>query len=215
MTIDLPDSGKNYIKTDDLITLAETIFEKLKIPGDVTAWMDLIRTCRQPQVMWNVDYIEPNEHLPAINDLIRCADEIIYQQPNSIELKNGYSAEINQQAAYNTIRVHLNSEDGHIEISLQLLKEMLREQYDDLSVIRQSNLLFHSSLIFLCCKKLELSYHNMQKHWALLKYSKPSERIQLGLWDNQCLLEMTCWFFVKHCEEFRDFYSIKTKTSCS
>ena len=206
-------SVKHYVKTDDLVVLAETSFKDLETKGDVTAWMDLMRTCRQPQIMWKIDYIEPGKHLSKINDLLRRSEDILYKSRDSIDLKEGYTADINQQAAFNTIRIHLHSEDGHISVALKLLEDVLMKQYDGLSLIRQSNLLFHGTLIFLCCNNLELSFHCFEKHWALLKYARPDDRVKLGLWDNQSLLEIAHWFFIKHSEDFRDFYSVRTKTS--
>jgi hypothetical protein len=88
---------------------------------------------------------------------------------------------------------------------------MLSTMYDELPTIRQSQLLFHACLVYLCCKDFEKSYEAFEKHWALTKYSSTSERISLGIVDNQTLLQMVYWFFIKHVNDFQDFYVIKNK----
>ncbi len=205
-------SSKHYAKLDDLLSLAESAFVDLPKEGNVTSWFDLIRTCRQPQIMWEVDYIEPKKQLSRINELILESEAILFTDQESIELKKQYSADVDQLEAFNTIRIHLKSEKGDFVAAQTMLKNMLMKTYDYLSLIRKSNLLYHGCLVFLCCSNMELSYHCMEKHWALLKYANPTERVQLGLWDNQVLLEMAYWFFIKHSEDVRDFYAIKTKT---
>lgn len=208
-------SPESYRNLDDLLNLAESAFTALPDKGDVTSWMDLIRTCRQPQIMWEVDYIEPKKQLLRINELIIESEKLLFKDSKSTELKNQYSADIDQLEAFNTIRVHLKAENGDFESATTILEHMLTNAYDDLSLIRKSNLLYHGCLVFLCCKNLEISYHCMEKHWALLKYADVTERVQLGLWDNQVLLQMAYWFFVKYSVDVREFYSIKTKTPIS
>lgn len=208
-------NNKKYASAQDLIEVVRKQFKLLKTspPGDVTDWMDLIRTCRQPYMLWEIDYIKPRPELLEVNDFIRQSEEILYGSKSKLSLINGYQAEISQQSAFNCIRTHLRAEEGDCELGQSMISEMLEQHYDDLPIIRQSNLLFHACLISLCCNSFQKSFECIEKHWALLKYLPPDDRVQLGIWDNHVILQMIYWSFCKYVNEFKDFYSIKTNTN--
>lgn len=210
-------NNMRYYSARDLIEIVRRNFKILKTspPGDVTDWMDLIRTCRQPQMLWEIDYIKPRPELLEVNDMIRQSEEMLYGSKSRLSLINGYQAEISQQCAFNSIRTHLRAEEGDCELGQSMILEILKQYYDDLPVIRQSNLLFHACLISLCCNSFQQSFECMEKHWALLKYLPPDERVQIGIWDNHVILQMMYWSFCKYVEEFKDFYSIKTNTNAN
>jgi len=204
----------HYTNSNDLINSAQNHFQKLKLltNGDVTGWMDIIRTCRQPQVLWKTDYIVPKPELEEINNIIRESEILLFGDYNTLELNPAYTADIQQLVAFNTIRAHIRAEENQIDTSVKMFEGLLKNYYDKLPVIRQSNLLMHCCLVFLCSNNLEQSYECFERHWALLKYASNGDRNGLGLWDNQIILQMAYWFFVKYSEDFRDFYSIKCKT---
>ncbi len=200
----------NYYKElKDLADIISSEFDNLSRYNDVTPWMDLIRTARQPQNFWSVDYIEPKPGLEKINEIIRKSETILYPNKHSLKLKEGLTADLSQQAAFNTIRARLRSEEGDISGSIEMFQEMLDSHYDELTEIRQSNLLLHCALAFLCCKMFDKSFECYQKHWALLKYSDPKNREKIGLWDNHIILHMSYWFFSRYDTNFQDFYAIK------
>lgn len=201
-------SLKQFIRASDLVNKAQEAIQEIDHKGDVSSWMDLMRTCRQPQVFWAVDYIEPQEELIEINRLIRESEAILYKKNSNIYLKDGYTADVNQLSAFNTIRAHLRAEEGHIATAEHMFQQMLRHRFDELSLIRKSNLLFHGCLSLLCCGKFQESYDCFEKHWGLLKYASPSDRISQGLEDNHNILTMIYWFFIKNVENFRDFYAV-------
>jgi len=204
-------TSKYTVKVEDLLAITRKSFnEFLKTDsGDVTSWLDLLRTCRQPQILWDVDYIEPKEGMDDINEYIRQTEKILYEG-NSVTLRPQFSAHLDQQSAFCTIRAHLKAETSP-EAAKEIFSDMLDTFYSDLSVIRKSNLLYHSCLAFLCCGDFSESYECFERHWALLKYASPSDRIKEGIMDNHVILQMAYWFFVKHVDDFRDFYSVKSK----
>ena len=210
-------SLREYHSSSDLLEAVREGFDQLKktTSGDVTMWLDIARSARQPQVFWLVDYLEPREELLEINDLIRQSEIILYGSKTSIELKDNYKADLAQQEAFHTIRMHLRSEENDIASALIILKQMLLQLEEDLSLIRKSNLLVHACLAFLCCKMFEESYDAFERHWALTKYASNEERIDLGLTDNQVILQMAIWFFTKYSPDFRDFCSIRTSVKPS
>lgn len=189
-----------------LLLIIEQETARITNPCDVTVWMDLARTARQPQLFWEIDYIEPREILIDINKSIKRGESYIYSADNSIELKSGYTADINQQSAFNTIRAHLRADEGNFDAAICIYQSMLDSIYDDLLPIRQSNLLFHSCLAFLCTNKYSDSFKCFTDHWTLLKYMTPTDRDSLGIWDNQIILQMIYWHFLKHDESFRTYY---------
>lgn len=201
----------NYITLTELLNNVEIAFADSASWKDVTSWMDLIRTCRQPQVMWEVDYIEPKKGLNRINDIIRQSEDILYESKYSIDLKPCYTTDLSAQSAFNTIRMHLRAEESDIDGALKILDQMISKLYDELPTIRQSQMLFHACLIYLCCKEFNKSHEYFEKHWALTKYASPSDRISLGIIDNQVLLQMVYWFFIKYSNDFQDFYVVKNK----
>ena len=201
-------SVKEHLNLNEFLDSVHTAFADLKTQNtsDLTVWMDIIRTCRQPQIFWEVDYIEPKEQLTEINAIIREFEQIYYPKKTSITLRKEFSADLNQQAAFNTIRAHLHAENGDFDTSLALFRGMMLEWKEDLSTIRQSNLMFHSCLAALCCGHTGESYAYFCDHGILTNHSTIPERVGLGLEDNDTLLRMVYWFFIKHVQDFRDFF---------
>ncbi len=206
-----PVSIQSYKTTGDLAKIIKSEIDGIKQPCNVTAWMDLIRTARQPQTLWRIDYIEPREELFKVNDLIRESEQYLYANKTDLTLMEGYTADISQQIAFNTIRARLRSEEGDIQTSIAMFSRMLKEWYADIPVIRQSNLLFHCCLCFLCCKMFEESLQCLDRHWVLTKYLSPPDRTKLGIWDNHVILQLACWFFAKNSPDFNDYFAIKSK----
>ncbi len=180
-------------------------------PCDATSWMDIIRTLRQPQHLWKIDYIEAGPRLSDINRIIVQSETLLYGDKKNLRLKPGYSADIYQEIGFHTIRAHLRAEEGDISAATGIFKELLANWYDELIPIRQTNLLMHGCLAALCCMEFEDSYTYFQKHWTLLKYSEENDRVGLGIWDNHVILQLIYWFFIKHVVDFKDFYAIKSK----
>lgn len=181
--------------------------------GDVTDWLDLCRTSRQPQLLWYVDYIEPKPLMREVNELIRQSEIILYGNTTNLKMLPGFSADISQEIAFHTIRMHLRIEEGEFNSALLMLNQLMDEWYDRISQIRQSNLLVHACLIYLCMKEFNKSHQCFEKHWILTKYMSPSERVELGIWDNEVLLQLAYWFFCKHDKDFCDFYAVQQKLS--
>lgn len=201
-----------YVLTSDLAEIIRSKIESIRHGGDATGWMDICRTARQPQTLWNIDYIEPREFLSPINDLIRESEIMLYGNKTNIFLKEGYSADLQQQSSFNTIRAHLRSEEGDFESALLIFQSLLDSFYDKLTVIRQSNLLMHCCLAFVCCGKFRDSYQCFNKHWILLKSLSEDQRLELGIWDNHVILHMIYWHISAHVPDFKDFYEIQSGT---
>ena len=119
-------------------------------------------------------------------------------------------AQVYQEIAFHTIRVHLRSEEKDFETAVSMMEELVDLWYDKISPIRQSNLLMHACFIFMCCNRFERSYECFQKHWALLKYMPEENRVRDGIHDNQAIMQIAYWFFLKHVPDFRDFYAVKS-----
>lgn len=199
-----------YNSPEDIVGLLEKELEFLKTSHDATAWMDLCRTARQSYILWHIDYIEPRDSIVQTNNLIKQSEELLYEDKTNIQLKNGYSADLQQQAAFNTIRAHLRAEEKDFQSALTIFQSLLDEHYDNLSTIRQSNLLMHCCLAFLCCNKWQKSYEYFTKHWILTKSLPEEERISLGIWDNQVIMQMIYWFLCFHLNDFREFYNVQS-----
>ena len=201
---------KRY-SAENLLELMQKEIDNLKTTGDVTGWMDLVRTCRQPQIFWKIDYIEASEKLKQINALIQKSEQILYENETSLNLRHGFIADSAQEIAFHTIRARMRSEEGKIGLSVSMFEAMLKKYYDIIPTIRQSNLLLHAYTSFLCSMRFEEAFECMNKHWFLLKYAEAPERVSLGLWDNETILHLIAWFFVKHVSKFKNFYISKTK----
>lgn len=201
---------------DDSATTVSIIkqqIEGIRKLGNVTAWMDMMRTARHPQQMWEVDYIRPREPMLEINDLIRQSEIILYGDYRNLTLRDGYKADIFQEVVFHTIRAHLRAEEGNFSACVEIFQELLRDWYDRVPIIRQSNLLMHCCLTFLCCKKWQESYDCLQKHWGLLKFCNPVDRDALGIWDNEIITRQIYWFFMQYSADFRYFYTSKLGVS--
>lgn len=205
----------NYADLTTLIEKTKGELEYLRTmkSGDVTPWMDLIRTTRQPQIGWEIDYINPWPESKEIADMIRESERILFANDQEIYPKSCYQADIGQLSAFNTIRMHLRAEEGKYNTAKELFLNWFYDAYDRLSIIRKSNLLFHGCLMLLCCKNLQLSFDLYEKHWGIVKYASPADRFGLGLIDNHTILTMIYWFFYKHSGDVRDFLSIKLQTN--
>lgn len=199
-----------YASAEDLVEIIKNKIESIRTPTDATTWMDICRTARQPQMLWHVDYLEPRDSLILVNELIRESEIILYGDKTNLSLKEGYTADLQQQAAFNTIRAHLRSEEGDFDGALKIFRELSEDFYDRLTTIRQSNLLMHCCLAFVCCGKFRDSYNFFQKHWVLLKSLSEDQRLDLGVWDNHVILHMIYWHVASHIRDFRDFYEIES-----
>lgn len=206
---------KIFNSVDAVSSALREELDKLKTPGDVTSWMDLVRVARHPQTLWSIDYICGVSALAEANQLIKESEILLYGDDESLTLKDGYSADIYQEITFHTVRAHLRAEEGKISTCIKMFEQMLEKYYDDLSVIRKSNLLMHAILCFLCCKKWDESFQLLQRHWNLLKYSTPQDRDALGIWDNEVILRSIYWFFIGNCMDFRNFYSSKMELPSS
>lgn len=200
----------SYRSADDLVDVLAQKIDSIRTPGDVTAWMDLCRTARQPYILWRVDYLEPRESLATVNRLIRESEDILYESKTSINLREGYSADLQQQSAFNTIRAHLRAEEKEFDAALTIFQALLDDFYDQLTPIRQSNLLMHCCLAFVACGQFRNSYECFKKHWFLLKHLPEGQRLSLGVWDNHVILHMIYWFLSSYIRDFRDFYEIES-----
>lgn len=200
----------SYTSAEDLVRIIKGKLDSIRTPGDVTAWMDICRTARQPQMLWHVDYIEPRDSLALVNDLIRESEIVLYGDKTNIFLKEGYSADFQQQAAFNTIRAHLRSEEDDFVAALSIFKTLLDHFYDKLTPIRQSNLLMHGCLSFVCCGDFRQSHEYFKKHWILLKSLPEDQRLGLGIWDNHVILHMIYWHISANVRDFRDFYEVES-----
>lgn len=198
-----------YDTNKSLIELLRKELEDLPSKQDVTAWMDLVRTCRHPQTLWTIDYILPSKDLETVNELIRSSETILYGDKRNLSLLENYSADVYQEIAFHTIRAHLRAEENDFETALAIFSELLT-WLDRLPLIRQSNLLMHACLAFLCSRMWQESLDCLNRHWGMLKYADPSERDSLGLWDNEILMRQIYWFFMEYSHDFRSFYASKT-----
>ena len=70
-------SAKYNVTISELLVNLRKAFNDLTTTKDCTVWMDIIRTCRQPQVMWEVDYIEPRPEMDEVIDLIRKSENCL------------------------------------------------------------------------------------------------------------------------------------------
>ncbi len=203
---------------DTIETLTELVklqFCNLTSDTDVTLWMDLIRTCRHPQRFWEIDYIRPRFELNAINEKIRQSEIILYGNKRNLQLKDGYTADIFQEVVFHTIRGRLRQEEGEFKLSVEIFNELLEEWLIRIPRIRQSNLLVHACITFLCCNLWNESFEALQKHWAITKYTNARERDLEGIWDNEIILRQIYWFFMNHSNAFRNFYAAKLYISPS
>lgn len=208
-----PDNFKLEYTANQLPSLLRLQLETIRVPCDATAFMDLCRESRQPQLLWMVDYIEARPLMSEVADVIRQAEKILYGDTKSMKLLTGYTANIYQEIAFHTIRMHLRAEEGDIQGALGILNTMVGDWFDRIPVIRQSNLLVHACFVYMCCKEFAASFECYEQHWLLLKHSSASDRVELGIWDNHVLLQMGYWFFIKHNKDFADFYAIQTKVA--
>ena len=206
---------RSYIATQTISKLVRAQLDTLKQQEDVTMWMDLVRTARHPQHLWSIDYIEPLPELKSVNDAIRESELILYGDKRSLNLLDGYKTDIFQEISFHTIRAHLRAEEGHPELSVEIFEELIEDWFDNLPLIRKSNLLMHACLCFLCCQEWTKSYDCLQKHWGLLKYASPEDRDNLGIWDNEIIIREIYWFFMKHVADFRNFYASKAGITAS
>ncbi|MEK0337280.1 MAG: class I SAM-dependent methyltransferase, partial [Nitrosopumilus sp.] len=208
-------SHRQYASLEKLVAVAKTELENAKKGGDVSSFLDLIRTARQPQNAWLIDYITPRPELKEINHLIQEAESAFYQEDTSIEMLPQFRADVMQHVAFNTVRAHVKSEQGDIEKAILILDQTKNKYYGELSLIRKSNFLMHHCLAHLCIKDFSTSYESFENHWLLLKYAEPQDRVNSGIWDNQIILQMIYWFFIRHSEDFKDFFTVKNQTNPS
>ena len=184
-------------------------FERIKKPIDVTCWMDLIRTVRHPGIFWVTDYIQPRQILLEMNDVIRDSEIYLYGDRQSMTLKDGYSADISQEVAFHTIRAQLRSEEGEISLSVDMFRKLYEKWYPKISVIRQSNLIVHWFRVSLCCKMFEEACECISRHEELIYTQDEKDRTELGLTDNQSIMNLAIWYFMKYSKELVLFIAKK------
>ncbi|KKM97173.1 hypothetical protein LCGC14_1170770 [marine sediment metagenome] len=201
-------SQKYSIETELLQSVQRT-FSSLPNQKDVSGWMDLVRTCRHPKYLWLIDYIEKTDTLIEIEKLIRQSEDILYDSKTSICLKEPYKADVNQEVCFHTIRTYLRYEDGDFDTAEYIWEKLLSDLYDDITPIRQINLLFHCFIFYMFTKQFNKAYECFEKHWIILKHSSSIDRFSEGMWDNFSIMHIVLWFFIDYVEDFVYFFAAK------
>jgi len=181
-------------------------FEELQTSKNATPWFDIIRQCRHPAFLWEIDFIEPKEPMNIVNEYIRKSEQILYGSNANVYINPEYTADKYQEVCFHTIRAYLRAEEYNFDASLKILNQII-EWSEDLSLVRRSNLIMHLFKACLCTKDFEMSYKYFKDHWYLTKYSSEAERFNEGIWDNMMIMYMIMCFFIEYTDEYQLFLS--------
>jgi len=184
----------------------KTAFDMLKNSEDVSYWFDLVRQCRHPSMLWDIDFILPRDPVNLVNEYIQKSEKLLYDSDTSLQLKEPYTADIYQEVTFHTIRAYLRAEEGDFDASLKIW-DNLTSWLEKLSLVRKSNLLFHLFKCYLCTNRFQKSYNYFCQHWYLIKYCSMSDRFNEGIWDNMSIMYMIMSFFIEHTDEYKLFLS--------
>ena len=81
----------------------------------------------------------------------------------------------------------------------------LKEKYYNLSIIRQSNLLFHCFIFYMCTQQFGQAHTCQTKHAHLMANIIDKDKFAMGLYDNESIMHCVSWFFMKYAPEYLDF----------
>ncbi len=172
---------------------------------DATAWMDLVRTARQTEEFWEIPYVKPLPIMESINNLIKDSELMLYGNEMSLDLEQGYTADIYQEVAFHTIRAHLKAEDGILAGAFGMFQELYYQWMKKIPPIRQSNLMMHYFVACLCYNgKYRESQDVFKKHQALMNKTSKKNQTELGISDNHVIMQCLSWYFAKHLELYRN-----------
>lgn len=202
-----------YVLEDQRKLIAKKLpelYNDLQTSKNATAWFDVMRQCRHPAFLWEIDFIKPHEQLASVNDHVRKSEILLYGSKTGMQLAQGYRTESYQEVCFHTIRAYLRAEEGDFDASMEIfnsLDEWLEDPDVNLVCIRRSNLIMHLFKAHMCMRDFDKSYMYFKKHWFLLKYAGPKSRINDGLWDNMMIMYMLMCFFIEYTDEFKIYLS--------
>lgn len=188
---------------------AETIFDSLKNATIIDEWVYLIRQARHPDFIWDIDYIQPTDELQKINLLIDQSEDVLFESKNSLKLKSNYTVDLNALAIFNIIRAYRKAEKLEYTDSLQIWNELYESDYFRLTPIRQSNLLMHMHIAFMCFKDFEKAFACYSKHLLFTKILPFKQQHTYGVLDNSSIMYFIQCFFARHVPEFLSFITNK------
>lgn len=215
----------NYVHVDVIETQEiEKIFTKIESRlfdldkekhVDVTHIFDLCRTLRHAGFCWEVDYIKPNKMMQKSIDLIQRVETAVYASHNSVLLRNKFNAEINQTAAFQTIRAHIRAESGKTPDAITILSQFFKNCYDMLDTRRKGALIYTLAVAYLCDAQFAMSYKLFEELWNLLRYTENTKRYSDGTADAWITLNIIYSFFMYHVIDFRNYFSAQVKAPSS
>lgn len=182
---------------------------------DITYVFDLCRSLRHAGFCWEVDYIKPNENMARAIDLINQVESTVYASQNSVMLKNKFQAEINQAAAFQTVRAHIRAEDGKIADAITVLGQFFKHSYDMLNTMRKGTIIFSLSIAYLCDAQFLASYRLYEELWNLVRYTENNRRYSEGTMDAWIMLNLVYSFFMHYVLDFKNFFSTQVKSPAS
>lgn len=211
------EESSETLEIDKIFTkIEDRLFEIEKEKNsDVTFLIDLCRSLRHAGFCWEIDYIKPNQKMTKTIELIKQVESTIYSSPNSVLLKNKFQADINQLAAFQTLRAHIRAENGQMPDAITILGQFFKHSYDLLNTIRKSTILFSLSVAYLCDAQFHMSYKLYEELWNLLRHTENNRRYSEGVMDAWVMLNLVYSFFMYHVVEFKNFFSMQVKIPAS
>lgn len=208
-----------YEKNDDVESIISKIEDRISQIEtnqsqdiDIGYLFNLCRTLRHPGFCWEIDFVKPNQYMSKTLDLIKKIENIAYTSQNSVILKNKFSSEINQAAAFQNIRSHIRAEEGKITDAIFILNQFMKNNYDSLDTCRKANGLFSLSVAFLCDVQFINSLNSYKELWNLMYYCENKKRFTDGVIDAWSVLNLIYAFFVRYSKDFKNFLSTEIKS---
>lgn len=178
-----------------LISIAKNMFPYLTNIKIIDEWIYFVRQCRHPSNLWETDYLIPSNILVQCNELIDQSDNILFEQKDSTKLKEQYECSFKSFCFINIIRAYRRAESDDFESSLKIWDELYEEYLLEFTVLRQTNLLLHLFVVYLCSNQLEKAMDCLRKQWFLLRNQKESDRYGMGIWDNNIVANIILFYF--------------------
>lgn len=188
---------------------AKILFSSLSSSHVIDEWIYLIRQARHPDFLWKINYIIPTEELSEINKMISESELILFEDPCDIILKKPFTADPASMSLFNVVRAYTKAENGQISEALNLWDKLYEDGISTLSPMRQTNLLMHFYVSFLCSKQFEKAFSCYTRYLALTKLTTLKAQHSIGLLDNLSIMYCLHAFFLRHVPEFLSFMSSK------
>lgn len=185
--------GPPAIAEDEMEEMLAKTYKSFPKTRQANEWFYVIRRCS--------DKYDVTEYLLA-------SEKILYDSKVSTEIKH-YTSLATNETYFHVFRAFARAREGDFEAAKILWDDIHANWLHNLNDYRKPYVLAHLYATSICSKEWEQSNRYLRQLWSIVKFMDGTKRHAFGIWDEwiACLLIM--WIFMKHSDDFLQFFCEK------